>query len=95
MSNQTISIINNNNGETALTYAAWKGLKSVYEILIFRISDQAINHINNNDDIALIWSAYNGWKKICEQLISKMNKKTISVIDNDGYSALIYANNKG
>nr|WP_253310125.1 ankyrin repeat domain-containing protein [Rickettsia endosymbiont of Ceutorhynchus assimilis] len=58
----------NKNGETALTWATYKGLDKVCELLIPKMSQQAINQINNNGWTALSLATKNGFKNICDLL---------------------------
>ncbi|MCC8418705.1 MAG: ankyrin repeat domain-containing protein [Rickettsia endosymbiont of Glossina mortisans submortisans] len=79
------------NGETALTLAVGKRLSKVCEMLISKMTDQAINYIDKNNDTALTLAAGRGLDKVCEMLIPKMSEQAINYIDKDGYTALTWA----
>ncbi len=60
-----------NTGDTALAWAASKGLGDVCLQLIPKMTDQAINHVNKNGDTALSLATKNGFKNICDLLTNK------------------------
>ncbi len=82
------------NGETALTLAASKGLDKVCEMLIPKMSEQTINYIYKDGYTALTWAAANGYERVCKILIPKMSNEAINQITNNGETVLSIAKNK-
>ncbi|MFQ3886869.1 MAG: ankyrin repeat domain-containing protein [Rickettsia conorii subsp. raoultii] len=68
------------NGDTALTLAAYKGLDKVCELLISKMSNQAISTINSNGETALTYAASKGLSKVCMQLIPLMSAPAINTM---------------
>ena len=66
----SITAINhvNNNGYTALTWAAANGDEEVCEILILKMSNEAINQVTNNGETALNIATNKGLKNVCDLL---------------------------
>ncbi|WP_147144149.1 ankyrin repeat domain-containing protein [Rickettsia asiatica] len=58
----------NNNGYTALTWAAANGYEEVCEILILKMSNEAINQVTNNGETALNIATNKGLKNVCDLL---------------------------
>ncbi|WP_342270032.1 ankyrin repeat domain-containing protein [Rickettsia endosymbiont of Orchestes rusci] len=95
LNSKTLSKIDNN-GETALTWAASKGLEKVCEMLISKMSDQAINHVTKTyGETALTLAAGYGLKKVCEMLIPIMTEQAINQVNSGGSTALTLAAFKG
>lgn len=88
-----------NDGDTALTWAAWKGLEKVCEALIPKMSEQAINQVTNKGNTALTLAASKGLSSVCEALIPIMSEQAINAIVKDGlfkgHTALSIAKEKG
>ncbi len=76
--------------------AVSKGLDKVCEMLILKMTEQAINHIDNNGNTALILAATSKrFDKVCEMLIPKMSEHAINHSDKDNDTALTLAAYKG
>ncbi len=79
------------NGYTALIWAATKGYTKVVEALIKAGAD--VNATSNDGYTALIEAAYNGHTEVVEALIEA--RAELNTKDIDGYTALIWAATKG
>ena len=79
---------------TALIWAVDKGLEKVCEMLIPKMSEQAINQVTNKGCTALTWAIDKGLEKVCEMLIPKMSEQAISHVTDNGNTALTLAADK-
>ncbi|WP_371920402.1 ankyrin repeat domain-containing protein [Rickettsia sp. TH2014] len=61
----------NNNGDTALILATSKALSKVCEMLIPKMSEQAISQVTNNGETALSLATKHGFKNIYDLLTNK------------------------
>ncbi|MCC8369544.1 MAG: ankyrin repeat domain-containing protein [Rickettsia endosymbiont of Oxypoda opaca] len=76
------------NGNTALTFAAVQGLEKVCEILIPKMTEQAINVVTKAGETALTYAAGEGLEKVCELLIPKMTEQAINQVTNNDDTVL-------
>ena len=90
-SNVDLEVTNNNNGNTALMYASWKGYDTIVKKLIENKVN--VNAINCNGASALILAVWFVHEKIVKQLIKA--KADLNIVDLDTWSALTLAISEG
>jgi ankyrin repeat protein len=78
------------NGNTALTWAAFGGHKEVCELLIPKMSSDAIKSTDKNGNTALHAAAFGGYMGVCELLIS-ISPDGINIADGEGWTTLHFA----
>jgi ankyrin repeat protein len=78
-------------GKTALHFAAEKGMREACELLVPKMSSEAINAVTISGHTTLILAASKGMKEVCELLIPKMTPEAINAANKDSKTALYFA----